>query len=112
MRSCFVLCMALLMNGPGTLFAQAPPPSPASGVPRFVQTLYDPTDLTGKMLPSPLLRDLKKQGLDLKSLRAPVLLSFWSTWCENCTMALHDKEQISSSGLITSTAIDFDRDPT
>jgi thiol-disulfide isomerase/thioredoxin len=73
----------------------------------LVQTLRDPNDLTGKMLPGPLLRDLKKQGLDLKS----VLLSFWSTWCENCTMALRDTEQVSSSGLIASIAIDFDRDP-
>jgi len=111
MRTCFLLCMALLMTGPGTLFAQVPAPSPASDVPRFVQTLYDPNDLTGKMLPNPLLRALKKQGLDLKSLRSPVLLSFWSTWCENCTMALHDAEQVSSSGLIASIAIDFDRDP-
>jgi hypothetical protein len=59
--------MALLMAGPGALFAQNPAPSPASGVPRFVQTLHDPNDLTGKMLPSPLLRALKKQGLDLKT---------------------------------------------
>jgi hypothetical protein len=67
MRTCFLLCMALLMAGPGALFAQNPAPSPASGVPRFVQTLHDPNDLTGKMLPSPLLRALKKQGLDLKT---------------------------------------------
>jgi hypothetical protein len=111
MRICFLLCMALLMTGTGTLFAQSPARSPASGVPRFVQTLHDPNDLTGKMLPGPLLRDLKKRGLDLKSLHAPVLLSFWSTWCENCTMALRDTEQVSSSGLIASIAIDFDRDP-
>ena len=111
MRTCFLFCIALLMTGPDALFAQNPAPSPASGVPRFVQTLYDPNDLTGKMLPNPLLRALKKQGLDLKSLHAPVLLSFWSTWCENCTMALRDTEQVSSSGLIASIAIDFDRDP-
>jgi hypothetical protein len=111
MRTCFLLCMALLMTGPDALFAQNPMPSQASGVPRFVQTLHDPNDLTGKMLPSPILRALKKQGLDLKSLRGPVLLSFWSTWCENCTMALRDAEQVNSSGLISSIAIDFDRDP-
>jgi thiol-disulfide isomerase/thioredoxin len=111
MRTCFLLCMALLMTGAGALFAQNPAPSPASGVPRFVQTLHDPNDLTGKMLPGPLVRAVKKQGLDLKSLHAPVLLSFWSTWCERCTMALRDAEQVSSSGLIASIAIDFDRDP-
>jgi thiol-disulfide isomerase/thioredoxin len=111
MRTYFLLCMALLMTGPDALFAQNPAPSPASGVPRFVQTLHDPNDLAGKMLPGPLVRDLKKQGLDLKSLHAPVLLSFWSTWCENCTMALRDAEQVSSSGLIASIAIDYDRDP-
>jgi len=111
MRTCFLLCMALLMTGAGALFAQNPAASPAFGVPRFVQTLHDPNDLTGKMLPGSLVRDLKKQGLDLKSLHTPVLLSFWSTWCENCTMALRDTEQVSSSGLIASIAIDFDRDP-
>jgi hypothetical protein len=61
MRICFLLCMVLLMTGAGALFAQNPAPSPASGVPRFVQTLHDPNDLAGKMLPGPLLRDLKKR---------------------------------------------------
>jgi thiol-disulfide isomerase/thioredoxin len=111
MRARVSLCLLLLMAVVRAI-AQGTAGSSVSDAPQFVRSLHDPTDLTGKFLPEPLVSAARNAGLDLQALRGrPVVISYWSTWCERCTMGLTDIEKLGDSGLITPVAIDFDRDP-
>jgi thiol-disulfide isomerase/thioredoxin len=79
--------------------AQGTAGSSVSDAPQFVRSLHDPTDLTGKFLPEPLVSAARNAGLDLQALRGrPVVISYWSTWCERCTMGLTDIEKLGESG--------------
>lgn len=84
----------------------------AGSTPQFLRTLHDRDDLTGKFLPPKLLEAAGQAGLDLASLRGrPVVITYWATWCGQCTAALADTQKLGVTGAISVVAIDFDRDP-
>ena len=106
MRARALLCLMFVTAAMGVTGAQN------VGAPQFVRTAHDPADLTGKFLPEAFVSAAKQEGLDLQALRGrPVVISYWSTWCQRCSMALSDVQRLADSGLITAVAIDFDRDP-
>ena len=85
MRAYVSLCLISLTVMVGVAGAQDNTAAPASSAPQFVRTLHDPSDLTGKFLPKPLVSAARQEGLNLQALRGrPVVLSYWSTWCERC----------------------------
>lgn len=112
MRAHFSFCLIALIAAAGAAAAQDKVAGPVGEPPQFVRALHDPSDVTGKFLPERLVSVAREEGLDLQALRGrPVVISYWSTWCERCTMALADIQKLGDSGLINVVTVDFDRDP-
>jgi thiol-disulfide isomerase/thioredoxin len=80
--------------------------------PVFVRDRFSNESMVGKKAPRVVLHSTRGDKLDFESLRGqPVLITYWATWCGNCSGDLDAVVNQSLPPGVISIAVDFDRNP-